>query len=69
MKLRLLIVMAATALAVSACVVEPIGGPAYYGGPGYYGGAAPFMSAAAVAMAAVMAAASGGASRPTSAAA
>ncbi len=36
MKLRLLIVLACTLLAVSACVVEPYGGPAYYGGGGIY---------------------------------
>jgi hypothetical protein len=42
MKLRLIVVLVLTALAVSACVVEPgpgyYGGPAYYGGPVYYGG-------------------------------
>jgi hypothetical protein len=40
MKLRLIVVLVLTALAVSACVVEPYGGPAYYGGGGgvYYGG-------------------------------
>ena len=38
MKLSLIVVLALTALAVSACVVEPIGGPGYYGGPVYYGG-------------------------------
>jgi hypothetical protein len=36
MKLRLLIVLASTLLALSACVVEP------YGGGGYYGAPAPF---------------------------
>jgi hypothetical protein len=39
MKLRLLIVLACTLLAVSACVVEPYGGGrGYYGDRGYYGG-------------------------------
>lgn len=36
MKLRVLIVLAGTLLAVSACVVEPYGGPGYYGGGGIY---------------------------------
>jgi hypothetical protein len=39
MKLPMLIVLAFTLLAVSGCVVEPVGGPGYYGGgPAYYGG-------------------------------
>jgi hypothetical protein len=35
MKLRLLVVLAFTLLAVSACVVAPYGGPYYGGGPSY----------------------------------
>ena len=44
MKIRMYIVLALTLLAVSACVVEPVGGRGYYGGynggyhGGYYGG-------------------------------
>ena len=40
MKIRMFIVLALTLLAVSACVVEPVGGRGYYGGynGGYYGG-------------------------------
>lgn len=33
----MLIALVLTLLAVSACVVEPVGGRGYYGG-GYYGG-------------------------------
>jgi hypothetical protein len=37
MKLRVLIALACTLLAVSACVVEPYGGGrGYYGGGGYH---------------------------------
>jgi len=36
-KIRMLIVLTLTLLAVSACVVEPVGRGGYYGG-GYYGG-------------------------------
>lgn len=44
MKLRLLMVLAAT-LALSACVVAPYGGPGYYGAPApYYGAPAPYYS-------------------------
>jgi hypothetical protein len=38
MKIRMFIVLALTLLAVSACVVEPIGGGHGYYGGGYYGG-------------------------------
>ena len=44
MKIRMYIVLALTLLAISACVVEPVGGRGYYGGyhggyhGGYYGG-------------------------------
>jgi hypothetical protein len=40
MKIRMYVVLALTLLAVSACVVEPVGGRGYYGGyhGGYYGG-------------------------------
>ena len=41
MKLRLLILLAFTLLAVSGCVVEPLGG-GYYRGGGYYGGGGNF---------------------------
>ncbi len=36
MKLRLLFVLAASLLALSACVVEPYGGGPYYGGGAVY---------------------------------
>jgi hypothetical protein len=32
MKIRMLLALALTLLAVSACVIEPIGGRGYYGG-------------------------------------
>ena len=32
MKIRMLLALSLTLLAVSACVVEPIGGHGYYGG-------------------------------------
>jgi hypothetical protein len=32
MKIHLLLVLALTLLAASACVIEPIGAPGYYGG-------------------------------------
>lgn len=43
MKIRTLLALAITLLAVSACVIEPVGGRGYYGGGheynrGYYGG-------------------------------
>jgi hypothetical protein len=39
MKIQMLVALMLTLLAVSACVVEPIGGRGYYGGGhGYYGG-------------------------------
>jgi hypothetical protein len=34
MKIRMLLALALTLLAISACVVEPIGGRGYYGGGG-----------------------------------
>jgi hypothetical protein len=36
MKIRMLFVLALSLLAVSACVVEPIGGRGYYGGGHQY---------------------------------
>ncbi len=36
MKIRFFIVLALTLMAVSACVVEPVGGGYYHGGDGGY---------------------------------